>query len=239
MRTRTTFVLSSITALLLGCGGDDTTSDTADQGEGGSPDATATTYEAGSNGGVDGSSGGKDGSSGGKDGSSGDGSSGGNDGSSAGDGAVRGPDGSVVADGGRGGDASGGTTSTLPCGATTCNIPSETCCIDQGNYSCVVGGCPSGDRAALQCNSSENCAAGSVCCLTAPGGGNSVSSACEAAGDGGAACAGGNSTQLCDKNASPTGCPDSGPNSQCDNGNMDTWGLSRAFAHCGNQDGPF
>jgi hypothetical protein len=77
-----------------------------------------------------------------------------------------------------------------------------------------------------------------VCCMTASN--NTVSSQCTTADpDGGATCTGQDSAQLCDKNATPTGCPDAGQNSQCSSSNIDAWGLPRSFATCGGKDGPF
>jgi hypothetical protein len=232
MRTIEFIVLVGSLVSVTGCGGDDATA-VAGQGDdsGAPPDGTTVT--------VDGSSSTSDGSS------SVDGAT------IASDSAARGPNGSVVADGGVGGDAGpGGNTSTLPCGGATCNVPSESCCVTSGGgapgYECVVGpACPGGDggrsdTVALQCTSAANCAAGTVCCMTASN--NSVSSQCTpASSDGGDTCTGQDSAQLCDKNANgtATGCPAGGQNSQCSSDHIDAWGLPGTFATCGGKDGPF
>ena len=143
----------------------------------------------------------------------------------------------VTADGGINPDGAGpgGNTSQLACGATSCPIPAETCCVEQvsngRSYSCVAGStCPqtSGDVAALKCSSSANCASGTVCCVTLSNG--VVSSECKTSctPDGGR---GGDTAQLCDPRAGDSaGCPESQP---CSNDNIGDWNLSHAFGTCG------
>ena len=149
--------------------------------------------------------------------------------------------GSIVlgGDGGSPGDAGpGGNTSAIPCGATSCSIPSEQCCVYTNqnpppdfSYACSSGGvCPGldagpGDQpSALKCSSAANCPSGTVCCVSQSGG-NAVASDCQAS-------CGGNSAQLCDPGVSSaaSGCGDAGA---CSSSNIGDWGLPRTFGTCG------
>jgi hypothetical protein len=130
----------------------------------------------------------------------------------------------------------GGNTTTIACGATTCPIPAETCCVSElqagGNnsFACVVGTtCPAppggGDTAALKCSGQANCATGTVCCIRIVADGDDAASECKAS------CTG-DEAQLCDLKAGDAGgCPAAAP---CSNSNIDDWGqLPRGFATCG------
>lgn len=162
------------------------------------------------------------------------------DAAGANDGA-RGAPGAVVADGGTGAEAGapGGTTSTLLCGSATCLIPTESCCLSSVNstfaFACVVGAtCPAasgsgdgggngqnGDTASLKCTSAANCAAGTVCCVSAPN--NGATSECKPS------CAP-MDAQLCDPAAATTGCAPAEP---CSSRKIDDWGLPPTFGTCG------
>jgi hypothetical protein len=163
-----------------------------------------------------------------------------------GDGGPRGAPGTVVANGGTGAGgaagAPGGSTSALSCGTASCVIPGESCCLTETggafSFSCVVGSsCPAaagdagpggngngqnGNTATLQCTSAANCAAGTVCCVSAPNNGT-TSSECKTSCTGDVA-------QLCDPNAATTGCAAAQP---CSSRNIGDWGLPQTFATCG------
>jgi hypothetical protein len=146
-----------------------------------------------------------------------------------------------------GGPGPGGNVTTLPCGTMSCNIPVQVCCVNQGGggapdtYSCATGSCTAGgvdggadggnqqggDVTALGCTGQANCAPGSICCITQSQQGV-TSSSCVV----GTTC-GQNSAQLCDPNASTTGCPATGNRSMCSSNNIGDWGLSPPFATCG------
>jgi hypothetical protein len=139
---------------------------------------------------------------------------------------------------GGGGAGPGGNTTSEPCGTQTCNIPAQVCCVSGGGgstmYTCAAscaeagGGGGGGDTTSLQCTSSANCAAGSICCIH-----QSQNGGAEAACVMGTSC-GQNSAQLCDPNASVSGCPgDAGQRSMCSSDNIGDWGLSPPFATCG------
>lgn len=163
-----------------------------------------------------------------------DGGSGGSSGAprEAGAGGVTADGGIDPADAGPGGD-----TANVACGATTCPIPAEICCVSDvpnggRGYVCVAGAtCPTpaggGDTTALQCTSAANCAAGTVCCVKQDKG--VTASACQPSCGGGTG--GGDTAQLCDRGAPDGGgCPASAP---CSNENIGDWGLPRTFATCG------
>jgi hypothetical protein len=130
----------------------------------------------------------------------------------------------------------GGTATVLACGATTCAIPAEACCVDTVNtdggrgkaYACAASdaGCGGGggDSTELQCSGAANCPATMVCCVhqTARG----AASACQAS------CTK-NQAQLCDKTAMPTGCGGDGGATMCSSNNIGDWGLSAPYATCG------
>jgi hypothetical protein len=131
----------------------------------------------------------------------------------------------------------GGGTTIISCGATTCAIPAQSCCVERvggaTNFGCFTGAaCPAVDAgvdvASLKCSSQANCAAGTVCCATQVGNGNAATSQCAAT------CTGGNTAQLCDPNAAGgvTGCPavDGGA---CSSKNISDWGLPATYATCG------
>ncbi len=160
-----------------------------------------------------------------------------NDGSSGFDAAYDGPA-TIAADGGAPLDSGpGGSTSSITCGATTCSIPAETCCVypvanppPSVSYACAVGsGCPApttgGDPAtALKCSSAVNCPANTVCCVSQVG--NTVSSACQSS------CTN-QQAQLCDPNVAQgaSGCAaDAGA---CSNSQIGDWGLPKTFGTCG------
>lgn len=128
----------------------------------------------------------------------------------------------------------GGDTATIACGATTCPIPAETCCVSEvggsGNnaFACVASAtCPTvpsgGETAALKCTGAANCGPGTVCCIRY----NEPRAASECK----ASC-GKNEAQLCDpKAADGGGCPAADP---CSNDNIGDWGkLPDGFATCG------
>lgn len=180
-------------------------------------------------------------SSSGSSGSSGSDGSTGADGSSGNPGidAGRTPDDAgVTADGGIDPPEAGpgGNTTSIACGATSCPIPGETCCVSElatggdNGFACVVGAtCPApaggGDTAALKCSSQANCAAGTVCCVRIVANGDNAASECKTS------CTG-DEAQLCDpKAADAGGCPAAQP---CSNDNIDDWGkLPDGFATCG------
>lgn len=145
----------------------------------------------------------------------------------------------VTADGGvdPASAAPGGDTTSIACGATSCPIPAESCCVTDlpnnggRSYACVAGSsCPAaaggGDTTALKCSSAANCAAGTVCCVMQTNG--VTTSACQAT------CVSGKGTdtaQLCDPKAPDGGgCPAGAP---CSNDSIGDWGLPKTFATCG------
>lgn len=142
-----------------------------------------------------------------------------------------GPDGGVnPADAGPGGD-----TTRVNCGATSCAIATEICCVTRrqntvppgASYGCVTGAaCPvppgGGDVSALKCSSAANCPAGTVCCVDQVN--NGSTSACQAS-------CGQGQAQLCDPAAGDAGgCA---PNQPCSSNNIGDWGLPRSYATCG------
>ena len=171
--------------------------------------------------------------------SGGDGASG-SSGSSGSSGTSGGPrpadDAGVTADGGVDPpDAGpGGDTTRIACGATSCPIPAETCCVSELNtggdtsFSCVAGAtCPpvpgGGDTAALKCSSGANCPSGTVCCIRVVAGDHAASE-CKAA-------CGSDEARLCDLKAGDAGCTPAEP---CSNSNIDDWGkLPETYATCG------
>jgi hypothetical protein len=136
----------------------------------------------------------------------------------------------------------GGTTSQITCGATSCAIATEVCCVSRTNagtaYGCATGTtCPGagggdggggggggggGDVVALKCSGAANCAPGTVCCVDQTN--NGATSAClPSCGQGQA--------QLCDPTAgTATGCA---VNQPCSSNNIGDWGLPRTYATCG------
>jgi hypothetical protein len=137
----------------------------------------------------------------------------------------RGGDGGTLADAGP-----GGTTTSLACGATSCAIPAETCCVARtgggaASYSCVTGftcAAAGGPTAtALRCSGAANCPANQVCCVSAFN--NGAASECQAA------CTS-RQAQLCDVNAGATGCPPADP---CSSANIGDWRLPLTYATCG------
>lgn len=145
-------------------------------------------------------------------------------------------DAGVTADGGIDppGAGPGGDTGSISCGATTCLLASETCCITEpagaGDraYACVLGStCPApngGDVVALKCTGAANCAAGTVCCVDQNN--DDTTSTCKAT-------CGGNEAQLCDPKAGDAGgCPSSDP---CSNKDINDWNLPNTFGTCGGQ----
>jgi hypothetical protein len=143
--------------------------------------------------------------------------------------------GNATADGGVDppGAGPGGSTTMLACGATTCAIPADTCCVSelanrQTSYDCVTTAtCPrpsgGGSTAALKCSGQANCASGTVCCVQESNG--NASSECRPA-------CGSGEAQLCDPAASSGGgCPGF---MRCSSDNISDWGnLPRTYATCG------
>ncbi len=126
----------------------------------------------------------------------------------------------------------GNTTSSLKCGMSlTCAIPGQLCCITGATaYACMTGAtCPNvapnpsaPGSAALACDNSSNCAAGTSCCLDVVAG-QSVSS-CKAS------CATSHA-QLCAAFTADPGCP---AGVSCSTANINEFGLSPFFyATCG------
>jgi hypothetical protein len=144
----------------------------------------------------------------------------------------------AIADGGGSNDAGpGGNTSTIACGSTSCSLASSFCCVYTNNnpppefvFGCATGsGCPARagaqDPAALACSSAANCPANTVCCVKDTQG--KTTSECVTT------CADSNNVktaQLCDRTATPTGCPASAP---CSANNINDWKLPNGFATCG------
>jgi hypothetical protein len=96
---------------------------------------------------------------------------------------------------------------TLACGAATCTLPGEECCITQAGASCIAKGatCQGGT---LSCTSKANCTGNNVCCGRFGGGGGSATCAPSCGGGG----PGGGAIQLCATSAECTGgtrCMDS------------------------------
>jgi hypothetical protein len=167
----------------------------------------------------------------GADAASNDGASGGGDASSGGDGAAPAP---------RGGDGGvnppdagpGGSVDQIACGATSCAIPAQTCCVTRTNggaaYGCVSGtscapsgGGGGGAGTALKCSASANCPAGRVCCVRQVN--NGAASDCQTV-------CGNKEAQLCDPAAAATGCA---PGASCSSKNIGDWGLPATYATCG------
>lgn len=128
----------------------------------------------------------------------------------------------------------GGSTSAITCGATSCALPAEQCCVSSvpgpGNlsYGCIAAsdaGCPQpdggGDVTSLKCSAQANCPASTVCCVRQTN--NGAASECKAT------CAG-TEAQLCDPNAATTGCAAQIP---CSSKNVTDWGLPNTYATCG------
>ncbi|MGH7298077.1 MAG: hypothetical protein ACRELB_24265 [Polyangiaceae bacterium] len=208
----------SLSGLLAGfaCGG--TATNLPGNGDGGTASSSSGSSGAGSSGG--GSSGA--GSSSGSASSSGAGSSSGN-GSSSGAGSSGASSGVGTGDAG---------ATTIACGAATCSLPSQLCCVTQAGggggggftYACVSGStCPTSGGGGnppvgLQCTSTEACATGDVCCFD----GTTNTATCAPT------CNGNNTTQLCDPNAASSGCPQGQP---CQAGGVD--GLPQSQGTCG------
>ena len=143
--------------------------------------------------------------------------------------------GSIVADGGADpvGVGPGGTTADLPCGAATCAIPGQSCCVYElknsaasFSYACVVGGtCPTMPNVrpnTMTCSGAANCATGTVCCVSDANG--TVSSSCKAA------CSS-KEAQLCDPRAMVTGCAAGA--GACSSNQIGDWRLPKPYATCG------
>lgn len=134
------------------------------------------------------------------------------------------PDGSVVADAsGADGAGPGGDATTLPCGAASCTIPSQTCCVSPPapyGYACMNGSSCPGGATALKCSSSANCAVPSVCCISSSG--EAASSSCKAT------CSAGEK-QMCDPNAATSGCPNG---KTCANPGDGDFPLPETYAVC-------
>ena len=148
-------------------------------------------------------------------------------GTTSADGAITASDGSARVDGAAPG-------ASLTCGASSCKIPSETCCVARAGgsftFSCVMGAtCPStgggNQPTALKCANTASCSGGMVCCVTQAN--NQTVSACKTA-------CGNNDAQLCDPAASPTGCPATAP---CSSNKIGDWQLPPPFATCGGKGG--
>jgi hypothetical protein len=127
----------------------------------------------------------------------------------------------------------GGDTTQIACGAATCSIPADSCCVSelgnrQTSYDCVTTAtCPrpsgGGSTAALKCSGQANCSSGTVCCVQ-ENNGNAASTCKSSCGSGEA--------QLCDPAvAGGGGCPSA---ARCSNKNIGDWGnLPNSYATCG------
>src|SRR5262249_12138151 len=94
------------------------------------------------------------------------------------------------------------------------------------DYSCSAAdaGCTAAggrDVTGLKCTGAANCPPGTVCCVRQTS--NGATSECQNA-------CGQNEAQLCDPNATTTGC-EAGVN--CSNNNIGDWGLPQNYATCG------
>jgi len=198
-----------LAAVMVACGG---TTGVSVGGDGGTGD--------GSNGG----SGSGGGSSSGASGSGSGGSSGSSSGASSSSSGSGSGSGSGSSSGSSGGSSSGGTGQMLACGSTSCTVPAQTCCVTPGGggamftYACATGAtCPGANDVGLRCMAAADCQSPQVCCLD----GNTNVATCAAT------CNGGNSTQLCDPTAMPTGCP---TGTACQAGQVD--GLPPTYGSC-------
>jgi hypothetical protein len=130
----------------------------------------------------------------------------------------------------------GGNATTIACGATSCALASDACCVSQlasganTGYGCVAttdAGCPvpagGGDVASLNCSAQANCPSNTICCVRQTN--NGAASECKAT-------CGSNEAQLCDVNAPDGGgCAASAP---CSNNNIGDWAkLPNSYATCG------
>jgi hypothetical protein len=129
--------------------------------------------------------------------------------------------------------SSGSIDPQLRCGARTCLLPAEQCCVYESptggpsQYACTTSAnCPnrppSQNSVALQCEAAANCPAGTRCCIIDSQG--NLHSRCQ---DG---CPAPNAATLCDRSAIPTGCPGNAP---CSTNNSESWSLNSNFATCG------
>lgn len=98
------------------------------------------------------------------------------------------------------------TTTTMVCGATTCTVGTQECCVIMVMGACIAKGATCGG-ARWGCTSPKNCGGGQVCCVSGAGGAGGGS--CTAAG----MCP---STTTCESNADCSGsaknCVDLGAN---------------------------
>lgn len=148
----------------------------------------------------------------------------------------------LTQDGGGGDDAGpGGSTSAIACGSASCPLPNEHCCTYNNDqppplyaFSCASGtGCPTvantSDAVALSCASAANCTADTVCCLSNDNTPTNVARCMPAADckDDGTRVI---RAQLCDRNATVTGCPPAEP---CSTNNIVSWNLPPGYATCG------
>lgn len=198
------------------CGSDDMNNDLVSQSDGG-----ATSSSSSSSGSTSSTS--SSGSSGTTDGGGGDGGDGGSSGALGGDGGIDPPD-----------AGPGGSVTSITCGATSCALPAQQCCVSQvpgpanSAYGCVAAsdaGCPQpaggGDVTSLKCSAQANCPTNTVCCVRQTN--NGAASECKAS-------CNNNEAQLCDPKAATTGCPQQDP---CSNNNIGDWGLPNTYATCG------
>ena len=121
----------------------------------------------------------------------------------------------------------GGTdagTSVL-CGTTTC-ASGQSCCVDTSqqptSYTCMTGSCP-WPADTLGC-AGNDCGPSQVCCVFQLTNSTDVHSECRPN------CLGNDVAQLCQMNATVTGCPSNAP---CGSSNIDTWWLEAPFGTCG------
>lgn len=205
-------------AVWAGCGSDESTVASAGDGGAGSSSGGSSSGATSSSGTASSSGA----SSGGTDGGDGGGSSsGGNP-----DGGIDPPD-----------AAPGGDTTKLACGATTCALPAQQCCVGEVagpgdlSYGCLTasdGGCPQpaggGDVTTLKCSGSANCPANTVCCVSQVN--NGAASECKAS-------CGNNEARLCDPSKpNADGCPNA---EQCLNDAAKDWGLPDSYGTCDGQ----
>ena len=90
------------------------------------------------------------------------------------------------------------TTSQITCGAETCLLPAQICCIKVGNAQCQDGSLPCLGTA-LHCTSPSNCGPAMKCCIQSGSTGNVA--LCTAA----ATCSGGG-VPMCDERELPVTC---------------------------------
>jgi len=161
------------------CGGSNGSIFTNLPDDAGIEDGTASS--SGTSGGT--SSGASGGTSGGTSGTTSGGTSGTTSGGTSGttSGGVRDagprPDSATSPDGALSGDAAAAPDGAVACGAATCSVATQTCCVQDAGASCIQNGatCP-GAVAILRCEKAADCSGQNVCCFEANGNGAIVAS---------------------------------------------------------------